>query len=383
MWRQEDELQSMLRESVDRYATTHDAIGRFRARRQSEGGLDRESWRAMAAAGWTSVLLPERVGGMGLDIMPALSLAEAVGRNLIAEPFLASAIIAATVLNASDKPAAVSLAQALAAGEKIVVLADQEEIRAIGPAFPQSKLDRLDQGGFELTGSKVFVPAWTDDTQLLISATLDGLPVVVAVDPRSSEVAAEVVRMTDGTLCAHLTFDKLELDPAAILLEGSAAADAIKLALARGTLALAAQLEGAAQRLFAMTADYLGQREQFGAPLASFQSIRHGLASQHLQIELAGASWRVAALKLQGALSLDALVHISAAKARCSDAALGIGKSAIHYHGAFGFTDEADISLYVNAILRWSSWLGNAQAHRRWALSLSREREQEYDAKND
>ena len=374
MWRQEDELQSMLRESVDRYAVSRNAIDRFREKRGSRDGVDREGWRAMAAAGWTAVLLPERVGGMGLDINAALSLAEAMGRNLVSEPFLASAVIAATILGASNAALAQSLAGALVAGDKIITLADQEEARAIGPAVPRTRLERLGRGGFELTGRKFFVPAWTDDTQLLVSAMLDGLPVVVAVDSRAVGGDVEIDRMTDGTLCAHVTFERLVLDAGAVLLEGVAAADAIELALAHGTLALAAQLEGAARRLFSMTADYLGQRVQFGAPLANFQSIRHGLASQHLQIELAGASWRSAAAKLQDGLSLEAHIRISAAKARCSDAALGIGKSAIHYHGAFGFTDEADVGLYVNAILRWASWLGNAEAHRRRALSLSRKR---------
>jgi alkylation response protein AidB-like acyl-CoA dehydrogenase len=42
---------------------------------------------------------------------------------------------------------------------------------------------------------------------------------------------------------------------------------------------------------------------------------------------------------------------------------------AIQYHGAFGYTDEADIGLYVHTALRWSSWLGNAVSHRRKALA--------------
>jgi alkylation response protein AidB-like acyl-CoA dehydrogenase len=163
------------------------------------------------------------------------------------------------------------------------------------------------------------------------------------------------------------------LDSDALLLRGSDATDAIRLALARGTVALAAQLEGAAQRLLSMTGDYLNQRAQFEKPLASFQSVRHGLVSQHLQIELAGASWRSAAASLQQGLTAETAMRISAAKARCADAALGMSKAAIHYHGAFGFTEESDVGLYANAILRWASWLGNADTHRQRALNLSKE----------
>jgi alkylation response protein AidB-like acyl-CoA dehydrogenase len=376
MWRQEDELQSMLRESVDRYAAANNTVVRFRDKRMSGDGFELESWRRIAKLGWTSGLLPEEAGGAGLDIVPVLSLAEAVGRNLISEPFVASAIIAATVLGASEAPEARMLAQALAAGDAVVVLADQEQIGAVGPATPLTTVEPVDGGGFALTGTKLFVPAWTDYTRLLVSAVLDGASVVVAVDPGASDIVAERHRMTDGTVCAHLTFDKVALGADAVVLQGNQGADAIRLALARGTLALAAQLEGAARRLLALTGDYLTQRTQFDKPLAHFQSVRHGLVGQHMQIEFAGASWRSAAAALQHGLSIEASIRISAAKARCSEAALGMAKSAIHYHGAFGFTEEADISLYVNAILRWASWLGNAEAHRQLALKLSKERQQ-------
>lgn len=373
MWRHEDELQSMLRESVDRYAVANDTLARFRNNRGSGDGFDQQNWQDMAELGWTGALLPEEAGGAGLDILPVLSLAEAIGRNLIPEPFVASAIIAATILGASQAPAASALAQALAVGETVIVLADQEEIGAIDPATPRTAVQPLDNGGFALTGSKIFVPAWTSDTRLLVHAMLEGEPAIMTVNADAVGIAVKTHRMTDGNVCAHLTFDKVVLDIDALILRGSDATDAIRLALARGTVALAAQLEGAARRLLSMTGDYLNQRAQFDKPLASFQSVRHGLVNQHLQIELAGASWRSAAASLHHGLSADASMRISAAKARCADAALGMGKAAIHYHGAFGFTEEADIGLYVNTILRWASWLGNADAHRQRALKLSKE----------
>lgn len=373
MWRQEDELQAMLRESADRYAAANETRARFRTLRKSADGFDPERWRHMAELGWTGVLLPEESGGAGLALAQALMLAEAAGRHLIPEPIVASAIIAASVLAAAQAPVATALARGMANGSGVVVLADQELTGTAGPAMLQTRLDRQADGGLVLRGRKVFVPAWTADPQLLVTAWLDGEATVVAVDPAAAGLMANRLTMTDGTACAHLSFDGVLLGGEAIVLHGRAATDAIALATARGTLALAAQLEGAARQLLSMTADYLIQRTQFDKPLASFQSIRHGLVTQHLQIEFAGASWRSAAAALEDGVSVGALIQISAAKARCADAALAMGKAAIHYHGAFGFTEEADIGLYVNAILRWASWLGNAETHRQRALQLSRE----------
>src|SRR5690606_27988924 len=147
-------------------------------------------------------------------------------------------------------------------------------------------------------------------------AMLEGEPAIMTVNADAVGIAVKTHRMTDGNVCAHLTFDKVVLDIDALILRGSDATHAIRLALARGTVALAAQLEGAARRLLSMTGDSLNQRAQFDKPLASFQSVRHGLVNQHLQIELAGASWRSAAASLQQGLSADASMRISAAKAR-------------------------------------------------------------------
>jgi len=95
--------------------------------------------------------------------------------------------------------------------------------------------------------------------------------------------------------------------------------------------------------------------------------LRHRMVDLYAAIELAGASWRKAGAVLEAGQSGALAVH--AAKARCSDTALTMSRWAIQYHGAFGFTEDADVGLYVHAALRWSSWLGNAVAHRRQALA--------------
>jgi len=73
MWRQEDELQSMLRESVDRYAAANETTARFRDRRVTGSGWDPACWRSMGEVGWTGAVLAEAKGGAALDILQILS----------------------------------------------------------------------------------------------------------------------------------------------------------------------------------------------------------------------------------------------------------------------------------------------------------------------
>ena len=68
-----------------------------------------------------------------------------------------------------------------------------------------------------------------------------------------------------------------------------------------------------------------------------------------------GAGWRT-----RGA-------QVSAAKSRAGDAAQLVVKECIQMHGAIGYTEECDLSLYVNRALGLSAWLGNPGVHRaRW-----------------
>jgi Acyl-CoA dehydrogenases len=364
-WRTDDELQQMLRDSAQNVLETEGGPAHFRSVRASENGFDARAWAQMGELGWTGILLPEAVGGSDMAFDGALTLAEELGRSIAPEPFVSAAVIAATVLAKSQAPAALALARSLASGGRSVTLAWQEQRATIGlPAFAA----RLDNR--QLHGTKRYVPAWHDQTGLLVAAKDGAETVVVIIDAAAPGLVAHPQRLTDGSISAHIDFQGAALSEDAIILRGMEADVALDLALARGTVALSAQLEGLASALWHRTLDYMRQRSQFGSNLSDFQALRHRMVDLFAEIELSGASWRRAAKDLAGGGTWSPALH--AAKARCSQAAQDMGRWAIQYHGAFGYTDEADVGLYVHAALRWSTWLGNAASHRRKALEAHR-----------
>ena len=366
-WRLDDDLQQMLRDSARGHLGEVGGAAHVRAVRASPDGFDAGAWARMGELGWTGILLPESHGGTGLGQEPALTLAEELGRAISPEPFVASCVMAATVLAASAAPASVALAHELASGCRSVTLAWQEQRGTLGvPEFAA----RLSQG--VLNGNKVHVPGWHPDVALIVAAGGEHGPVIVRIDPVAPGLSVSPRRLTDGTFCADILFDGVAVADDAILLSGEAARDALAVAVARGTVALSAKLEGLAAELWRMTADYMRQRSQFGSHLIDFQALRHRMVDLYAEIELAGASWRAAAAAVGAGDYSGVAVH--AAKARCSQIAQDMGRWAIQYHGAFGFTEEADVGLYVHAGLCWSSWLGNPSAHRRAALAAHRSR---------
>jgi alkylation response protein AidB-like acyl-CoA dehydrogenase len=141
---------------------------------------------------------------------------------------------------------------------------------------------------------------------------------------------------------------------------------AVNQALNLATLTLSAQLSGLMRGALDLTLEHLRTRTQFGQAIGSFQALQHRAVDLHIQHALAEAAVREAAhLYDADADSPRTAFAISAAKARASAGALLICKEAVQMHGAIGFTLESDVGLFLRAALRWSSWLGEAGAHRR------------------
>ena len=113
-----------------------------------------------------------------------------------------------------------------------------------------------------------------------------------------------------------------------------------------GALATAAQLVGAGQALLDASVEYAKQRSQFGRVIGSYQAIKHKLADVHIALELARPLVYGAALSLADD-SPDTARDVSAAKVAAADAALLAARSALQTHGAIGFTQEHDLSLWL------------------------------------
>ncbi|HET6860603.1 MAG TPA: acyl-CoA dehydrogenase family protein, partial [Streptomyces sp.] len=98
--------------------------------------------------------------------------------------------------------------------------------------------------------------------------------------------------------------------------------------------------------LLARTVAYTKQRTQFGAPIGSFQAVKHRLADALIGLEFARPLLHGAALALTAG-SPRAGAHIAAAKAAAGEAAYTAARAALQLHGAVGYTQELDLSLWL------------------------------------
>ncbi len=327
----------MIRDSAAAVAPRGD-LRRIRALRFTDPGFERATWEKMCALGWPALALPEAEGGSGLGMRGFAALAEELGAGLVPEPLIGAAMAARVLCGA---PLA-----ALLDGTSLVIPAWQERPNSLEAGADTA----LSEG--RLTGTKIFVPMAGGADFFLVPAR--GGLALVPRDGTGLTLAME--RTKDGGTFGTLTMDRAPAMPVPGRLER---------ALEEATLAAAAYLLGVARRAFAITLGYLATRVQFGRPIASFQALRHRAADLKIQWELTRASVHAAAATLDRESDLAACrAAVSRAKARAADAALLITRQAVQLHGAIGYTDEADIGLFLRKAMVHANLYGSAALHR-------------------
>jgi alkylation response protein AidB-like acyl-CoA dehydrogenase len=135
------------------------------------------------------------------------------------------------------------------------------------------------------------------------------------------------------------------------------------LAFDRMALGAAAELIGLNRRMLDLTVAYVSDRRQFGAPIGSFQAVKHHLADARLQLEFAAPAVYAAAWSLATG-SADRERDVSVAKCLASDAARLTAKHALQCHGAIGYTVEYDLHLYFKGAFALAARWGDAAWHR-------------------
>jgi alkylation response protein AidB-like acyl-CoA dehydrogenase len=378
----------MSTESIDAFRdSAHDFLGRenqrtrMRQLRDTKPGFDKAVWHSMAEAGWLSILVPEDLGGLGLGLAETAIIAEAIGSELVPEPYAGAGVQTVAALRSLCSLPSADIARALlyqvAAGKLIAGLAWQDRAGQIDPDTEAQTGATLRSGNSEaqenspllLNGSVRFVALGEGADGWLVFAKADPGPCISWVPASAPGVSCNSTRRIDGSLLVTLAFADTPIDAAQILATGELATTALCTANDICRIAQAAELLGIARQTLSLTLAYMKTRVQFGKPIGGFQALQHRMVDAYIQVELADA---VLATVVAGDLTGNDLARqASRAKARCAEAALHVTQLGIQMHGAIGFTDECDIGLYYKRALHLASWLGNAAAHRRRYFALA------------
>lgn len=320
------EEQTMLRDSARGLLADKAPVSHLRQLRdeQSPDGLSRALWQTFAEMGFAGLLVPEAFGGSGLGVVEAGVVMEEIGRNLTPSPFLATAVIAAAALTHGGSAAhQQAYLPAIAAGSLLATLAIDEDAkhRPLHTALQATRAGN----GFRLSGSKALVIDGHIADLVIVAARSAGNPgdrdglTLFLVDAKASGLTIERTAMLDYHNAARLEFDNVEVTSDSVLGELDHGAALLERVLNIGRVAVASELLGVAEGVFARTVAYLKERKQFGRLIGEFQALQHRAAHLYVEIEIT----RAAVLKAAQALDSDperaaALVAVAKAKVRPS-----------------------------------------------------------------
>ena len=360
-----DEAQTILRESADKLIERHAGPARFRELRTTEHGFDPARLAVMAEAGWLSLLAPEERDGLGLGATEAALVLEAAGRGLVTEPV--AALMAAARAVAWGPEAMGEVLEGLMSGHSIVLPALHDPA-AEDPAGARVQAATAG-GGFRLTGRTAAVPGAAAASGFIVGAG-GGDGTVVCMVPRDAAGLEIAPRgRVDGTGHGTLALSDVHVSADQVIADGAQGGEVAAATLDLVLLGTSAEMLGVMEQGLALAVDYLGTREQFGRPIGSFQALQHRAVNDHVDIELTRSLLYQVCAALDEGRGNRAMV--AAVKARASDAVLSVTKSMVQMHGAIGFTDEYDASLYLRRAMSLAGQYGNAARHRKRYARLS------------
>ncbi|MFD3659564.1 acyl-CoA dehydrogenase family protein [Streptomyces sp. NPDC058659] len=302
-----DDEQREFARSLDAMLAASDTPGAVRAWAAGDTAPGRALWSRLAEAGVFALAVPEPYEGLGpLPVELVVAFTES-GRHAVPGPLVETVAAAALLDRLGDHEAAAAWLPRIASGKAVVSLC----VPAVGSPYA------LDP---DATDAVLVVQG---DTLLL---TEDAGPVQPSTDP-----ARRLARPVGGTVLAR----------------GPQVAAAVTHAADVAALVTAAQALGLGRALLDRTVAYVKQRTQFGVAIGSFQAVKHRLADTLIALEFAQPLLHSAALALARAGGAEAGREIAAAKVAAGDAAYAAARAALQLHGAVGYTDELDLSLWI------------------------------------
>jgi len=360
-----DETQAMLFASLQGWLQDQEPFEN-RARLLTTPEAIAPLWQGLNGLGLLGAALPERLGGMGGGLAEQMLIAQALGSALVPEPYSATAVMGAALLQALDDPAAHSLLQGLAQGQVRLAAAALEPAGRAELKRVQTRLQGA-AGALHISGRKTLVRGAPWATHWLVSACDDaGLLRVAVVDPASSGVQRRDVRLMDGAWASELVFDKT---PVASCLGSGDALAALESAWDKATLVTGAEAVGVMQSLVRDTAAYLGQRKQFGVTLASFQALQHRLADMYLALVQAAAAV-AACTDVRADSTANRARWVSSAHVAVLRAVRLVGQGAVQLHGGMGMTDELAIGHGFKRLTVIERQFGGVTQHLRRVAAL-------------
>ncbi len=325
----EDQL--LFQESVREFLLNEVTAESIRKLWDTESGRSDQLWTQLAELGLTAMTVPEEFGGLGMNELDFVLIAQECGYVALPAPLVHQALVAVpTLINMSGDNADALKAQWLPAiaegsakvmvGLEVNMLVEDAHIADLLIMQHGQQLHALTPAQFTLQFNE-------------------------SVDPSRKLYSVEWTASAE-TLIA----------------DGDAAQQLIDGAMDRGALGVAAESLGLSQRMVDMAVTYTADRQQFGKPIGSFQAVKHLMANIAFKLEYAKTPVYRAAYTIAHKQQSSS-VNVSHAKLAATEVGQIAARNTMQAHGAMGYTWEVDLQIFMKKAWAYNNAWGLVAFH--------------------
>jgi alkylation response protein AidB-like acyl-CoA dehydrogenase len=331
-----------------------------------------EAFAGLKQLGLLGLTIPEEYGGGGADALTYVLVIEELGRgdaNVRSIVSVSLGLVAGAIVGWGSPEQKQRWLPRLATGDVLGCFCLTEPDHGSDPASLRTRAERLPDGGWRLSGNKIFITNGSIAGVALVFARSGG--------PGARGVSAFLVptdtpgwsaRPIKGKLglrasdTAEITLDGVEVPPDALLGEEGAGLRVALSALDAGRVSLAASCVGLGQACLDAMESYATAREQFGQAIAGHQLVAELIAD--VAVEVAAArllTWRAADLEARGERYTT---EASMAKYYASEMSVRAANAAVQVHGGYGYIDEFPVGKYLRDARVTTLYEGTSQVQK-------------------
>jgi alkylation response protein AidB-like acyl-CoA dehydrogenase len=314
-------------------------------------GIPRSLYKKMAELGWMGLVVPEKMGGLGLATVDLALVLEEIGRAVVPGPFLPTQLVIAALLRGGTPAQRATWLPRFLSGDAFGSVAFVEGDQSLAPAGIRATAKRT-KDGYVLDATKLFVQdAPGADVFLVAARTKPGV--------REAGISLFLVErgMRGLRVKPQHGFDLTRRIGEVQLRRALVPKSALVGAEGKGwpllarvfdlaCIGLAADSLGGAWRAIEMAVEYSKMREQFGRKIGSFQALKHIAAEMVADVEPSRSLVWYAAYAFDARPARESARAAAMAKAALGDVYSRTARRAVEMHGGIGFTWEYDLQLW-------------------------------------
>ncbi|WP_183508700.1 MULTISPECIES: acyl-CoA dehydrogenase family protein [unclassified Mycolicibacterium] len=351
------------------------SLTRVRELHATGNSFEPDWWRRAAELGWTSLLVPEALGGgnvSGDGVRDLTLVAEIAGRTVTPGPLHSVSTVLAGLVEAPENHE--ETIESLIEGDVVATWAVYEPGQPWSPHTPGVTATPTDSG-YRLDGVKDRVEMGSECGLFLVTAQSGGTTRQFLVPADCIGVRVEAQRSIDLVKrYARVSFAGVEIDKSAVVGSAQETAEVIARQSQIAQILQCAEVIGILDTVLNFTIQWGFDRHSFGRPLGSYQALKHKYADLKIWFEACRATTR-AAIAAVATRDPGAPLAVSVAKSYVGERASAMLQDSVQLHGGIGVTWEHDLHVFLRRVTLYRSMFGTPEEHNLRAYALTKELE--------